>query len=195
MSPRDEPCAKLFSGRNTQSLIGTVGRDTGRGLAHVLVRPEICSCASKRSGSRMHHIDAHSGRPREQRVGWWGTVIALSCVPVCAQAAWAYVSNEDGESVSVIDIERAEAIATIPVGKRPRGLKLNRNGSLLYVAVSGLPKCPPSVPDAECAKLKRDLQADGVAVIDTATLKLTRLLKGGSDPEQFDLSGDGRRLF
>ena len=107
----------------------------------------------------MHHIDARSGRAREQCIGWLVIVIALSCVPVCAQAARAYVSNEDGESVTVIDIQRAEAIATIPVGKRPRGLKLNRNGSLLYVAVSGLPKCPPSVPDAECAKLKRDLQA------------------------------------
>ena len=143
----------------------------------------------------MHDIDVHSRRPREHRFRWLVTVIALGCVPVCAQAARAYVSNEDGESVTVIDTKRAEVIATIPVGKRPRGLKLNRNGSLLYVAVSGLPKCPPSVPDAECAKLKRDLQADGVAVIDTATLKLTRLLKGGSDPEQFDLDADGRRLF
>src|SRR5262249_36100220 len=31
--------------------------------------------------------------------------------------------------------------------------------------------------------------------IDTATLKLVRLLKSGSDPEQFDLSQDGKRLF
>jgi len=90
---------------------------------------------------------------------------------------------------------RARVIATVPVGKRPRGLKLNRDGSLLYVAVSGLPKCPPSVPDEECAKLKRDLQADGIATIDTATLKLTRVLESGSDPEQFDLSRDGKRLY
>jgi YVTN family beta-propeller protein len=61
--------------------------------------------------------------------------------------------------------------------------------------VSGLPKCPPSVPDAECAKLKRDLQADGIAMIDTATLKLRGVLKSGSDPEQFDVSRDGKRLF
>ena len=143
----------------------------------------------------MHQFDGLSDDPRERRAGWLVTGIVLSCLPVCAQAARAYVSNEDGESVTVIDTQRAEAIATIPVGKRPRGLKLGRNGSLLYVAVSGLPKCPPSVPDAECAKLKRDLQADGVAVIDTVTLKLTRLLKAGSDPEQFDLDAGGRRLF
>src|SRR2546421_11000309 len=141
----------------------------------------------------MHHIDGLSDKPGGRRSGWLMAVIALSCLPSCAQAARAYVSNEDGESVTVIDTQRAEAIATIPVGKRPRGLKLGRNGSLLYVAVSGLPKCPPSVPDAECAKLKRDLQADGVAVIDTATLKLTRLLKAGSDPGQVDLDAGGRR--
>jgi len=107
----------------------------------------------------------------------------------------AYVSNEDGESVSVIDTDSNEVVATVTVGKRPRGLKLNRDGSLLYVAVSGLPKCPPSVPDAECAKLKRDLQADGIARIDTATLRLKGILKSGSDPEQFDLSPDGKRLY
>jgi PQQ-dependent catabolism-associated beta-propeller protein len=120
----------------------------------------------------------------------------LDFMPQAAHAAArAYVSNEDGETVSVLDTQKGEVIATLPVGKRPRGLKLNRDGSLLYVAVSGLPKCPPSVPDEECAKLKRDVQADGIATIDTATLKLTRVLKSGSDPEQFDLSRDGKRLY
>ena len=51
-------------------------------------------------------------------------------------------------------------------------MKLNRDGSRLFVAVSGLPKCPPSVPDEECAKLERDLKADGIAIVDTATHKV-----------------------
>ena len=120
---------------------------------------------------------------------------ALLCMPLTALAGRVYVSNEDGESVTVLDADSGNTVATIPVGKRPRGLKLSHDGSQLYVAVSGLPKCPPSVPDAECAKLKHDLQADGIAVIDTSSLKLVKLLKAGSDPEQFDLSKDGRRLF
>jgi YVTN family beta-propeller protein len=119
----------------------------------------------------------------------------LLCVPLTALAGRVYVSNEDGESVTVLDADSGNTVATIPVGKRPRGIKLSHDGSHLYVAVSGLPKCPPTVPDAECAKLKHDLQADGIAVIDTASLQLVKLLKGGSDPEQFDLSPDGRRLF
>jgi PQQ-dependent catabolism-associated beta-propeller protein len=129
------------------------------------------------------------------RVHWLLTGVVLLTVPFCAQAGRAYVTNEDGESVSVLDTDKAEVVATVNVGKRPRGMKLSRDGKELYVAVSGLPKCPPSVPDEECAKLKRDLTADGIAVIDTATLKLDKLLKSGSDPEQFDLSHDGKRLF
>src|SRR5713101_1241027 len=129
------------------------------------------------------------------RTSWLLTGVLLLAAPFCAHAGRAYVTNEDGESVSVLDTDKAEVVATVNVGKRPRGMKLSRDGKELYVAVSGLPKCPPTVPDEECAKLKRDVQADGVAVIDTATLKLTKVLKSGSDPEQFDLSRDGKRLF
>lgn len=107
----------------------------------------------------------------------------------------AYVSNEDGNSVSVIDARTAQVVATIDVGKRPRGMKLDRAGARLFVAVSGLPKCPPTVPDKECAKLKRDLGADGIAIIDTRSHKVVRVLAAGSDPEQFDLSVDEKRLF
>jgi YVTN family beta-propeller protein len=121
-------------------------------------------------------------------------LLALSAAQAYASGR-AYVSNEDGESITVLDARDGAVMATVPVGKRPRGLKLSHDGSTLYVAVSGLPKCPPSVPDAECAKLKRDVQADGIAMIDTATLKLRGVLKSGSDPEQFDVGKDGKRLF
>jgi YVTN family beta-propeller protein len=112
-----------------------------------------------------------------------------------AHGQHAYVSNEDGNSVSVIDTQTAQVVATIDVGKRPRGMKIDRAGARLFVAVSGLPKCPPSVPDEECAKRQRDLSADGIAIIDTASHKVVRVLAAGSDPEQFDLSVDEKRLF
>ena len=100
---------------------------------------------------------------------WLACMIGASAPVMGAERA--YVSNEDGHSVTVIDTAREEVIATIEVGKRPRGLKLDREGSRLFVAVSGLPKCPPTTPDEECAKLERDLSADGIAVVDTATHK------------------------
>jgi YVTN family beta-propeller protein len=124
---------------------------------------------------------------------WLGLVAAALASP--AQAARLYVSNEDGHSVTVLDTDSAAVIATIPVGKRPRGMKLTSDGSRLFVAVSGLAKCPPSVPDEECAKLERDLEADGIAVVDVAMHKVLQVLHAGSDPEQFALSRDGNRLF
>jgi PQQ-dependent catabolism-associated beta-propeller protein len=124
---------------------------------------------------------------------WLGVAAGALVGP--AEAARIYVSNEDGHSVTVLDAESAAEVATIQVGKRPRGMKLSRDGSRLFVAVSGLPKCPPSVPDEECAKLERDLKADGIAVVDTLTHKVVQVLHAGSDPEQFALSPDGKRLY
>jgi YVTN family beta-propeller protein len=109
-----------------------------------------------------------------------------------AHAGRAYVSNEDGHTVTVIDTDKNEVVSTIPVGKRPRGISVSHDGALVYVALSGLPKCPPSVPDEECEKLGRDLKADGVAALDTKTLKVVKVFEAGSDPEQFDLASDGR---
>jgi YVTN family beta-propeller protein len=112
-----------------------------------------------------------------------------------AHAARAYVSNEDDGTVTVVDTQQLTAIATIPVGKRPRGLALSPDGARLYVAVSGLPKCPPPMTDEDCAKLPRDPDADGIAVIDAATLHPLTVLRGVSDPERVDVSRDGHALF
>ena len=65
----------------------------------------------------------------------------------------------------------------------------------MFVALSGSPKCPPTMPDAECEKLKADKSKDGIAVVDAASRKVTRVLPGGSDPEAFDISLDGGTLF
>jgi YVTN family beta-propeller protein len=141
-----------------------------------------------------------------KHVAWRPLVLLISCglcgyvFEVAAASsntvtARAYVSNEDGQSVSVLNTGSGTNIATINVGKRPRGLKLSRDGSRLFVAVSGLPKCPPSVPDEECAKLERDLKADGIAIVDTALRKVIKVLAAGSDPEQFAMSNDGKRLY
>lgn len=130
----------------------------------------------------------------------WGatallTALAWLALPAGAQAARAYVSNEDDGTVTVIDTVRGEALASIPVGRRPRGLVLSRDGARLYVAVSGLPKCPPPISDEECARLPHEPHADGVAVVDTASLRLTTTFAAGPDPERVELSPDGRVLF
>jgi len=109
--------------------------------------------------------------------------------------ALAYVTNEISQDLSVIDIAADRVIATIPLGARARGVKVSPDGRRVYVALSGSPRCPPTMPDEECAQLKADKSKDGIAEIDVASHKILRVLPGGSDPEQFDLSPDGSRLY
>jgi len=106
-----------------------------------------------------------------------------------------YVTNEDAGSISVISSVTQKVIGEIPVGTRPRGLRVDRDGERVYVALSGSPKCGPTVSDDDCAKLKADKSKDGIAVIDARQRAVLRVLPGGSDPEQFDVDVVNRRLF
>ena len=54
-----------------------------------------------------------------------------------------YVSNEGSGNVTVIDIASSKAVATFPVGKRPRGIQRSPDGSRVYVALSGTAASPP----------------------------------------------------
>jgi PQQ-dependent catabolism-associated beta-propeller protein len=110
-------------------------------------------------------------------------------------AELAYVTNEDSQELSVIDTRTDSVVATIPVGTRPRGVRVTRDGKTVFVALSGSPKCPPTMPDEECEKLKADKTKDGIAMVDAASRKPIRVLPGGSDPETFDISRDGSTLF
>lgn len=114
---------------------------------------------------------------------------------LAASGELAYVTSEEGRTLTVIQTATDSVVATIEVGTRPRGVRVRRDGRMVYVALSGSPRCPPTMPDEECAKLKSDKTKDGIAEVDATTGKVSRVLPGGSDPEQFDLSPDGRRLY
>ena len=115
--------------------------------------------------------------------------------PSASVHEYAYVSNEGGRTLSVIDVESDRVVATIPVGTRPRGVHAGANGAFVYVALSGSPRCPPTMADAECARMQVDRSLDGIAEVDAVTRQVVRVLPGGTDPEQFALSPDGRRLY
>jgi YVTN family beta-propeller protein len=102
-----------------------------------------------------------------------------------------YVSNEASGDLTVIDPDQPEAVATIPLGKRPRGI--HAFGSLLYVALSGSPFAPPGVDESTLPP--PDKTADGIGVVDLKQNKLNRKIDAGSDPEQFALSQDGKTLY
>ena len=104
-----------------------------------------------------------------------------------------YVSNEMSGTVSVVDPSTRKVVSTITVGKRPRGIRASADGKTIYVALSGSPIAGPGVDESKLPPPER--QYDGIGVIDIASGQLTRILKGGTDPEQFAISADGTRLF
>jgi YVTN family beta-propeller protein len=92
-----------------------------------------------------------------------------------------------------VDVALQRVVATIAVGKRPRGIRFSPDGGLLYVALSGSPLAPPGVDESKLPP--PDKKADGIGVVSVADLKLLRVLPGGSDPEQAALTLDGKQLF
>jgi YVTN family beta-propeller protein len=104
-----------------------------------------------------------------------------------------YVSNEDGGDVAVVEPITSNVVARIPVGKRPRGIKVSADGKLLYVALSGSPRPRPRGDTTQLPPADRS--ADGIAVVDLAQRKLIRTLAGGQAPVSFDFSIDGKTLY
>jgi YVTN family beta-propeller protein len=127
-------------------------------------------------------------------------LVVLACVaavsrppPPAAPAPagpWIWVSNEGSGDVALVDAAAGAVVARVPVGTRPRGLRLDRGGALLYAAVSGSPAGGGSSPVRSAA----DRGADGIAVVDVATRQVVSILPSGLDPEAFDLVPGGRLL-
>lgn len=117
------------------------------------------------------------------------------------------VSNERSGDITVLDGATWKVVATIPVGKRPRGIIASPDGKTVYVALSGTPISGPPQLDAHGNPIlhkgdddddddkKADKSADGIAVVDLRSRKFQNKLHVGSDPEQFALSKDGTRLY
>lgn len=104
-----------------------------------------------------------------------------------------YVSNETTGDLSIIDSATFNVVAHVPLGKRPRGIHASPDGKTIYVALSGSPIAGPGVDESTLPPA--DKSADGIGVFDIAQNKIVRVIKSGSDPEEFDLSRDGKLLY
>ena len=93
-----------------------------------------------------------------------------STFSIPAFATTAYITNEKGNSISVIDVDKLEVVRTVPVGQRPRGIALSKDEALLFVCLG---------------------DDDTIAVLDTKTMKSVGELPSGPDPEQLRVSPDG----
>ena len=91
-----------------------------------------------------------------------------------AAAFLAYVSNEKGNSISVVDTDKMETVATIKTGQRPRGIEVTRDGKFVFVALG---------------------DDDSIQMFDTKTRADAGQLPSGPDPEQFTLDPSGKTLY
>src|SRR5262249_44162245 len=144
------------------------------------------------------------------RIAFFASVVAIACAssacdrsepkpatPAAAPVAAApappkmpdvgiYVTNETSGNLTVIDAATLNVVATIPLGKRPRGLAASPDGSRLYVALSGSPNAGPGVDEKTLPP--PDRTADGIGVVDLDQGKLLKVLTSGPDPEQVAVS-------
>jgi len=91
-----------------------------------------------------------------------------------ALAYTVYVSNEKDNSISVIDSATLEVKHTIPVGQRPRGIMLTKDGKSLLVCAS---------------------DDDTVQILELATEEITGTLPSGPDPEQLNIHPSGSPVY
>ncbi|MFL6585092.1 MAG: hypothetical protein ACJ8KU_11315 [Chthoniobacterales bacterium] len=123
------------------------------------------------------------------------SAFAVQCAQIAAAAPndyLVYVSNERSGDMTIIDGSANNVVATIRVGKRPRGIRVSPDGKRVFVVLSGSPRMAPGVEEN---RAPADKAADGMAIIDTAAQKVIEKWHAGSDPEQLALSKDGALAF
>lgn len=156
------------------------------GLASRVTEPKALQTEEAKPMTARHSIAA-------------AALTAILCAAAACGAAGApepervFVSNETAGTVDIVDPAAGRVENQIAVGKRPRGLRLSRDGTRLFVALSGSPIAPPGVDESTLPP--PDRAADGIGVVDLATRTLLRTYPSGQDPEAFDLSPDGTLLY
>jgi len=67
--------------------------------------------------------------------------------PVESTAFRLYVTNEVSGDMTIVDSATFNVIATVPLGKRPRGIHASPDRKTIYVALSGSPIAGPGVDE------------------------------------------------
>src|SRR5215475_13518636 len=153
-----------------------------RNRAVILCFLLFAGCAGTPSATEKADDKKTSPQPQESKIA-----------PPAPGAYRIYVTNEVSGDLSVIDSSTNSIIATVPLGKRPRGIHASPDRKTIYVALSGSPIGGPNVDESKLPP--PDKSADGIGVFDVVQNKLVKVITGGSDPEEFFLSKDGSQLY
>src|SRR5215471_7897157 len=106
------------------------------------------------------------------RIGMLTAMSVLFAAPCHADTI--FISNEKDNTVTVVDAATLQVIDTIKVSRRPRGIILSPDFKELFVAAG---------------------DGDTMDVIDTNTLKKTRELDSGPDPELMAVDSKGKNIY
>ena len=98
----------------------------------------------------------------------------LMLMSTTGAAPYAYVTNSEDNTVSVIDTATNTVTATVPVGSYPWGVAVSPDGTKVYVANEG---------------------SNTVSVIDTATNTVTATVDVGINPLGVAVSPDGTKVY
>jgi YVTN family beta-propeller protein len=133
-----------------------------------------------------------------RRTGAAVALLGLLCVAPCVHASDSsdellYVSDESGGNVVVVDPVAGKVLATIAVGRRPRGIAVSADATRLYVALSGSANGGPNVDESKLPP--PDRRFDGIGVVDLQSHKLINTFPSNADPETFAISHDGKILY
>lgn len=97
--------------------------------------------------------------------------LLLSAVQLLAEPTYRlFVTNEAGDSVTVIDSRTGRVEKTVEVGGRPRGIGFSPDRQSVYVALGN---------------------ENAIGVLNATSLELERKIPAGSDPEAFAVHADG----
>ena len=77
-----------------------------------------------------------------------------------------FISNENSDSITVLDLKNKAFVKSIETGGRPRDMKIDKEKNLLYVVVS---------------------EENHIALIDLSKLEIVSYINTGDDPEIFDI--------
>lgn len=132
-------------------------------------------------------------RPVEAPAQEHGRAPDAAPAPASTPSYQVLVTNETSGDLTVIDSATRTVVATIALGKRPRGVKMSADGTRAFVALSGSPLAPPGTDESKLPPA--DKKADGIGIVDLAARKVVTVLQGGSDPEELAVSRDGTRVY
>jgi YVTN family beta-propeller protein len=153
-------------------------------------------------------------KPGVQRL-IFGTLLTLLLPFTLGAQNFVYVTNQDSNSVSVIDTSDNSVLTTIGL-PRPLGVAITPDGSRVYVAgywsnsfsvidtssntvvatvsVGSLPYGVAITPDGSRVYLT-DFWSDSVSVIDTSSNTVVATVAVGSSPDGVAITPDGRLVY